>query len=54
MLVIGGLIIGAIFGVVLAGRRQGNRLDKVQYAAVFALIFAIIGLFATIAVERML
>ncbi|MFV2052654.1 hypothetical protein [Aliiroseovarius sp. YM-037] len=54
MLVLIGLIVGAIIGAMTAKRRGGNRLDLLQYAGVFALIGAVIGLFVTVGVERML
>lgn len=44
--------IGAAFGSWRARKRNGNRLDVLQYAAVHALIFALFGLFATIIIER--
>ena len=54
MLVLIGLIVGAIIGAMTAKRRGGNRLDLLQYAGVFALIGGVIGLFVTVGVERML
>lgn len=54
MIVIAASILGAIWGGLLARRRGGNRLDIAQYAAGFAILFAILGLFATIFLERML
>ena len=53
MIVIAGLLAGALLGVLQARRRGGNRLDLLQYAGVFAIIGAILGLFLTIAVDRM-
>ncbi len=53
MIVIAGLLVGAVLGVLQARRRGGNRLDRLQYAGVFAIIGAILGLFLTIAVDRM-
>ncbi|WP_164870811.1 hypothetical protein [Mesobaculum littorinae] len=47
-------VIGAIWGAVLARRRQGRALDMAQYAAGCAILGALIGLFATIAVHRVL
>lgn len=47
------LFFSSLFGAVLGGftakRRGGNRLDIAQYAAGFAIAFAILGLFATLA-----
>ena len=54
MVIIGSFIIGAIWGVVHQRRRGGSGLDMAQYGAVWALIGAIIGMFATIGLERML
>lgn len=53
MIVIAGLVLGALVGAQRARARQGNRLDIAQYAAVHAMIFAVIGLFVTIALDRL-
>ncbi|MEO0771847.1 MAG: apolipoprotein acyltransferase [Pseudomonadota bacterium] len=50
--VIGGFL-GAILGGLTARRRKGNRADIAQYAVVYAMGFALIGLFVTIFVHRM-
>jgi len=54
MIAISLLVIGTIVGAVVAKRRKGNRLDILQYAGVYAIIFAIVGVFLTIMVERMI
>lgn len=54
MLVIAGLLIGAIGGGLTAKRRNGTGFDIAQYAGVFALIGGILGMFATVIIERML
>jgi len=54
MIVIVAFIAGAATGWLTARKRGGNRLDKLQYAAAFAIAFALAGLFATVIVERML
>lgn len=54
MIVLAGLVFGALTGASLARKRGGNRLDMAQYAAGFAIAFALVGLFVTIFVERML
>lgn len=54
MLVIMGLVGGAIWGGFLARRRKGNRLDVLQYAAASAIAFGLVGLFSTIMVSRIL
>jgi len=54
MIVIAGVVLGAIWGGLLAKRRKGNGFDIAQYAAGYAIAFGIIGLFITIFVERAL
>ncbi|MFA5581998.1 MAG: apolipoprotein acyltransferase [Paracoccaceae bacterium] len=54
MIVIILAIIGAIAGVIVARRNNGNRLDKLQYGTVFAIAFGLLGLILTVAIERML
>lgn len=54
MIVLAGLVIGGYWGVALARRRGGNRLDMAQYGGVFAIIGAVVGLFLTIGVEKVL
>ena len=53
MIVIAGLLIGAVIGWMRAGRRGGNRLDRLQYAGVHAILFAVVGMIATIGIDRM-
>ena len=45
-------IIGAAYGAFLAKRRGGKGLDMLQYAAGFGILFAIIGLFITLGINR--
>lgn len=54
MIIIACLIIGAAFGAFIAQRRGGNRLDKLHYGAIFAILFGIVGMFLTIALEGMI
>ena len=44
-------LIGAILGWRNAKRANGNRLDQAQYAAVYAIIFFLLGLLGTIALD---
>jgi len=44
--------LGAIFGAYTARKRKGALLDILQYAAVYAIAFSIIGLFVTVIIER--
>lgn len=54
MIVIAGTLLGALWGAALARRRRGNRLDIAQYAAGLAILGAIVGLFATVILDRLL
>lgn len=54
MIVLAGVILGALWGAMRARARQGSRLDIAQYAAVHAILFGLIGLFVTIGLERLL
>lgn len=54
MVVIGGFLFGVILGATTALRRGGRKLDALQYAAGFGILFTLIGLFLTIFLERML
>lgn len=47
-----GLVLGALFGGYTAWRRKGNRLDIAQYAAVYAIMFALFGLIIAIVIYR--
>lgn len=53
MIVIGGFILGAILGATTALRRGGRKLDALQYGAGYAILFTLIGLFATIIIDRL-
>lgn len=52
MIVLIGAILGAVIGALIASRRKGRTADILQYAFVFALMFAIGGLFATLLIHR--
>lgn len=49
-----GLAGGALYGAILAGRRGGRPLDRLHYAAAFAIALGLLGLFADIALVRLL
>ena len=53
MIVIFSALAGALVGGLLARKRGGKGLDILQYAAIYAIAFAILGLFATVFVHRM-
>lgn len=54
MIVIAGLVVGAFYGALLARRRKGKGLDIAQYAGGFAILGAILGLFATVLIDRLM
>lgn len=54
MLVIGGALIGAILGGLTARRQNGAKLDIAQYAAAYAIAFAVLGMIATVVIDRYL
>lgn len=53
MIVIIAAVLGALLGYWQAFRRGGNGFDRAQYAAVYGIVFAIIGLFLTLAIDRL-
>lgn len=52
MIVLFGAILGAVIGTLIARRRKGSTADILQYAFVYALMFALAGLFATLIIHR--
>lgn len=54
MIVIAGALLGAIIGGLTAKRRKGNAADIAQYAVGFAIAFALVGLVATVLIDRAL
>lgn len=52
MIVIIAALIGATLGGLTARKRGGARLDILQYAASFAIAFAVVGLIATVIIHR--
>ena len=53
MIVLSGALLGAILGAWCAKRRKGSIADILQYGFVYAMIFALIGLFVTLILHRM-
>lgn len=53
MIVIAGLVMGALLGAVTAAKRGGKRLDMLQYAAGYGIAFCLLGVVLTIAIERL-
>lgn len=54
MIVIAGLVLGALTGALLAKKRGGKGLDMAQYAAGFAIAFGLVGLFLTLGIDHMM
>lgn len=52
MLLPAAFLLGALLGWQRAVRRGGDRLDKLQYAAVYAIVFVLATLIVTIAAQR--
>lgn len=52
MIVIAAALIGAILGGLTAKKRGGKPADIAQYAAVYAIGFAIVGMLVTILIHR--
>lgn len=51
MIILAAALAGAIWGAYLAKSRKGNALDMAQYAGGFAILFGILGLFATLLLD---
>ncbi len=49
---LGGLVIGALAGTIMARRKGGGALDMLQWAAVLAIILGVVGLFITVFITR--
>jgi hypothetical protein len=52
MIILAFAVLGALIGGFAARSRGGKKLDIAQYAASYALAFAIIGLFITVFLTR--
>lgn len=53
MIVLAGIVGGAAWGAWLAGRRGGRGLDRLHYAAGFAIAFGLLGFILTVLIERL-
>jgi archaellum biogenesis protein FlaJ (TadC family) len=53
MIVIAALVAGALTGAAIARKRGGRPADLIHYGAVYAIAFGLIGVFATIVIDRM-
>jgi prolipoprotein diacylglyceryltransferase len=54
MIVIFGVLLGAIIGTFTARKRKGNKFDMLQYGFGYAVLFGVLGMFLTIVAERLL
>ncbi|AVW91270.1 apolipoprotein acyltransferase [Celeribacter baekdonensis] len=54
MIVILLALIGGFYGWRMAKKRGGNRLDKLQYAAVYLMAGTMLGLLLTVIIERLI
>lgn len=54
MIVIAALLFGAFLGWRRAGRLGGDQRDRAQYAVAYSLAFAVLGLLATVIIDRMI
>ena len=52
-MILGGVILGAGYGALLARRREGTRLDVAHYAGGYAIVFGLVAVFARIALDRL-
>lgn len=52
MIVLGFVVLGIGLGLRAARKRNGNRLDMLQYGAGYGIAFALMGMFVTIVVHR--
>ena len=47
------IVIGALWGATTALRRGGRKLDALQYAAVYAIAFGLVGLAISVFLDRL-
>lgn len=54
MIVIVAVLLGAAIGVLKAKKRGGVLADMLQYGAVYAIFFGIIGVIVTLTIDRLI
>jgi len=54
MIAIGLALLGAVIGGFTARKRGGNRKDIAQYAVGYGMAFLVVGMIATVILDRML
>ncbi|WP_372892801.1 hypothetical protein [Rhodosalinus sp.] len=53
MIVLFGALLGITLGVLTARRRKGTGADLIHYGAVYGIAFTLLGLVATLAIDRL-
>ena len=53
MIIIACFLLGAVYGARKALKSGGKRLDALQYGAGFGIAFAVLGVFVTLMIDRM-
>ena len=53
MIVFASLVLGVLYGVYTARKRNGTRLDMAQFGAVYGMAFTLVGLFVTFGIDRL-
>lgn len=54
MIILAAILLGAFLGWRRASQLGGNSRDRLQYAAAFAMGFAVLGLFASVIIDRIM
>ncbi len=54
MIILAAMMSGALTGTAVARKRGGRGIDQLQYAAGYGIAFTILGVFATIFLDRMI
>ncbi len=53
MIVIAGILIGAVTGAMIARKRGGKPADLAQYAAASAMAFGVVAMIATVLIDKL-
>ena len=54
MIVLISIAVGVLFGIFVARRNKGNKLDMAQFGAVFGIVFGLLGMIVTLVIEKMM
>jgi len=54
MIIFAFAVLGILLGISAARKRKGNRLDMAQYGAGFGIAFMLLGVIASIVIERII